>query len=567
MLHIAHALAQQGRNGDDALLHVSRNELAQLDQAAKARGLAGLPHNPKTGLPEASFLNDVEKGAGNYMSGMGNAMGFGGVGDLLSGKGINTAYADTAKGMGNAVEAPFTGSGDNADAQGIGNTALGVAAVLATIYSGGATAGAATPATSGAGASMVDPAAQAASGAAWSPDAALSAAPSPAPITEMPLASSPNFAPPAVDNGMVIGGPSGTPMGAADGPLASPAAQTAGTTGTSAANAAGGSTPWTKTDYLLAASLAGPAYGAIDSATNGNKNNGPSVHHNRALYLKPGAKYYSSNPSDYGTKTVDQTYAQGGIMGLASGGKTSENIAGGNGTQDPNKTSSNLATSSTSSTSPSLPYDPKTMPAGAQGLSGAALQYYLDGMSVYKPLTDTAAADAAAAAAADASHQNGNGGVMGEWDNALSRWMGANNSSGLIGGIGDTLGIGGGGGGMFSSSNSDPFSGGGVHFAQGGPVNPGGITALPPHYIQGAGDGMSDSIPARIDPTGNRRAEPIRVANNEYVIPADAVSHLGNGSSDAGAKVLDKMVKGIRTARTGTTKQAPQINANKYLPT
>lgn len=80
-------------------------------------------------------------------------------------------------------------------------------------------------------------------------------------------------------------------------------------------------------------------------------------------------------------------------------------------------------------------------------------------------------------------------------------------------------------------------------------------------YLQGPGDGMSDSIPARID--GKQEA---RLATNEFVVPADVVSHIGNGSSDAGAKELHAMMDRIRQARTGTKKQGKQVNPRKYLP-
>jgi hypothetical protein len=53
------------------------------------------------------------------------------------------------------------------------------------------------------------------------------------------------------------------------------------------------------------------------------------------------------------------------------------------------------------------------------------------------------------------------------------------------------------------------------------------------HYVKGRGDGQSDDIPAML-------------ADGEYVFDADTVAALGNGSSDAGAKVLDKMRQNIR---------------------
>jgi len=80
-------------------------------------------------------------------------------------------------------------------------------------------------------------------------------------------------------------------------------------------------------------------------------------------------------------------------------------------------------------------------------------------------------------------------------------------------------------------------------------------------YLDGAGDGMSDSIPATIE-----GKQPARLADGEFVIPADVVSHLGNGSSKAGSKRLYAMLDKIRHARTGNKKQGKQIKAEKYLP-
>ena len=94
----------------------------------------------------------------------------------------------------------------------------------------------------------------------------------------------------------------------------------------------------------------------------------------------------------------------------------------------------------------------------------------------------------------------------------------------------------------------------------------GGLSSLG-HYsdggrmLKGPGDGMSDDIPATI-----AGRQPARLANEEFVIPADVVSHLGNGSSEAGAKVLYDMMARVRKARTGTAKQSRQINPQKYLP-
>ena len=82
-----------------------------------------------------------------------------------------------------------------------------------------------------------------------------------------------------------------------------------------------------------------------------------------------------------------------------------------------------------------------------------------------------------------------------------------------------------------------------------------------PRLLRGPGDGMSDNIPATI---GGK--QPARLADGEFVVPADVVSHLGNGSTDAGAKKLHAMMDKVRMDRTGKKKQAPAVKAKKYIP-
>ena len=83
----------------------------------------------------------------------------------------------------------------------------------------------------------------------------------------------------------------------------------------------------------------------------------------------------------------------------------------------------------------------------------------------------------------------------------------------------------------------------------------------PARYLRGGTDGMADKIETDID-----GKQPARLSHGEFVIPADVVSHLGNGNSDAGADVLYEMMDKVRTARTGTKKQGKQINPRKYIP-
>ena len=99
--------------------------------------------------------------------------------------------------------------------------------------------------------------------------------------------------------------------------------------------------------------------------------------------------------------------------------------------------------------------------------------------------------------------------------------------------------------------------------AQGGMIGKahGGLASGSPQgmYFGGPTDGMADNIPATID--GN---EPAMLSDGEFVVPADVVSHLGNGNSDAGAQQLFGMMDRVRQARTGTTSQGREINPMQY---
>jgi hypothetical protein len=75
------------------------------------------------------------------------------------------------------------------------------------------------------------------------------------------------------------------------------------------------------------------------------------------------------------------------------------------------------------------------------------------------------------------------------------------------------------------------------------------------------GDGMSDDIESSID-----GEQPAALSENEFVIPADVVSGLGNGSSDAGAEQLYAMMDRVRKARTGNEKQGREIMSQEYMP-
>lgn len=92
-------------------------------------------------------------------------------------------------------------------------------------------------------------------------------------------------------------------------------------------------------------------------------------------------------------------------------------------------------------------------------------------------------------------------------------------------------------------------------YAEGGSVPPGAIhIATHEGIVRGAGSGMDDLIPAR-----NGRQE-IRLSDGEFVVPADVVSQLGDGSTEAGARRLYQMMEDVRRAKYGRPKQPESMN-------
>ncbi len=88
----------------------------------------------------------------------------------------------------------------------------------------------------------------------------------------------------------------------------------------------------------------------------------------------------------------------------------------------------------------------------------------------------------------------------------------------------------------------------------------GGVGMAEGGYLNGDSDGQADKVPGSID--GVQEA---RLSHGEYVLPADLVSLLGNGNSDAGAKALDDFMAMVRKKGTGTEKQQKNIKADKVL--
>ena len=79
--------------------------------------------------------------------------------------------------------------------------------------------------------------------------------------------------------------------------------------------------------------------------------------------------------------------------------------------------------------------------------------------------------------------------------------------------------------------------------------------------VHGAGTGLSDDVPANID-----GQEEVNLSDGEYIVPADVVSDIGDGSTNAGSKRLDGMLDRVRKKKHGTTKQPSEIRPAEILP-
>ena len=79
--------------------------------------------------------------------------------------------------------------------------------------------------------------------------------------------------------------------------------------------------------------------------------------------------------------------------------------------------------------------------------------------------------------------------------------------------------------------------------------------------IVGQGGGMDDLVQGMIG-----TQQPVAVSPGEYIVPADVVSGLGDGSTDAGVQELDGMLDRVRVERTGTTQQPAPLAKGGMLP-
>ena len=79
--------------------------------------------------------------------------------------------------------------------------------------------------------------------------------------------------------------------------------------------------------------------------------------------------------------------------------------------------------------------------------------------------------------------------------------------------------------------------------------------------IDGMGDGMDDMIPAKLE-----GQDDVLLSDGEFIVPADVVSGLGNGSSKAGSDRLYDMMDRVRQMRTGTTEQPDDVPTEQMMP-
>ena len=235
------------------------------------------------------------------------------------------------------------------------------------------------------------------------------------------------------------------------------------------------------------------------------------------------------------TQLPEVEAAQGGAIGMAAGGTTSQVYKPQYQNYQQTPFSPQAVQTPAQLQANTQAYMQQGVPTPTRGVGIPSTGYTLDpstmiGSPVYKQQQDQlAAAQAQAQAAQDALNNY-----------RLTQAAANSNEAGATGGLPKDF--------MHHS-----FAAGGMPSL--GSYSDGG------HLLKGPGDGMSDSIPAQIG-----AKQPARLADGEFVVPADVVSHLGNGSTEAGAKHLYAMMDKIRKARTGRKKQAPEVSATKYLP-
>jgi len=523
-------LANKGRGTDTTLVHMSPREVQGLQALAKAQG-GSLSINPNTGLVEAGFLEQalpiVAAAAATYFTAgaaapaLSAALGSSMAGGILAGAGAGALIG------GGSAALQGKDAGQAALYGGLGGAIAGGTGAYAdtgvnTMFSGAAQ----TPSAVAPGAiNPVTAMPQAAT------DTAVNAAYGP--ITTPPVTPSVAAPPVAPQTGgltvneMIAG--SGRPELSGQTNTFDPYAKIPGEKlGIQPPGPTPGSQFYAEANPLTKAGiLALPGMGAV-AGDKTNMPGGDQYDPNSPYRWRISNSFQGSTPVQP-NPYYKASYAGGGMVAMAPGG-----LASLQGTMYPQsqQDTTQFATPTQMPISAEVvrsDYEPKTDPYSGQPMMMAGGGTPADQKK--KKATLTSAAKMA---------------VMDPYDASIA-------------GLGNA---------MYHSQMPGKQAAGLAPTMQMGQLNlaSGGISNLGAYsdggrMLKGRGDGMSDSIPASI-----AGKQPARLADGEFVVPADVVSHLGNGSTDAGAKRLYAMMDKVRQARTGKKKQAPAVNPKRLMP-
>jgi hypothetical protein len=522
----AHYLKSKGRGTDTELVHMSKNEIKGLQQLAMAHG-GSLSINPDTGLVEAGFLEQVLP-----------VVAAAGLTYLTAG--AAAPMLGTALGIGTTASGILAGAGAGALISG-GTAALqGKNVEQAALMGGlgGAIAG---------GTGAYAPTDAAATGAAATQQAAIEGG------TQV-IGGVPAGAAPAVPTNAFSYTPSGEMVSSAYDPAI-----------TGAVSPVTGVVPPSPQGVGFAGAQANKSiYSGLGDMSKLGVQALPAIGlmEDKPMNPAPGEQYDPNNPMRWrlsnnfqaAPPTRPNPYYQANYSGYAAGGPI-EQMSMQNQNQfypQGQQEHTQFATPTQMPTSAEVVdsgYEPATAPYSgapvarfaAGGNTATELAAYLNELQA--PKKALSLGDPMIVRDTDASTR-GLGALAASQYNLkkMAKKAGVDVAPGIKSGIKDL-------GGDFSDVG-----------ASGGTASLGGYSDGG-RMLKGPGDGMSDSIPASI---GGK--QPARLADGEFVVPADVVSHLGNGSTDAGAKKLYKMMDKIRHARTGKKKQAPAVKADKFMP-
>jgi hypothetical protein len=569
----ASELASFGRHGDDSLLHVSKEELKGL--ASLAPG-GKLPHNPKTGLPEAFFFlpflaaaaapaaaATTAAAAAPALIGTGAALG-----GAAAGLGAAGAGAAGAAGLGALGAAALPTAAETAGALGATGLAAGAPAALAAapeVAGGVGAAGgigalnaAVDPTITGsigaAGAASGPSIMTGAAGGVTTPGIAASGAANPL-VGAGGMGSAPSAIAPAASPAAAgpVAGPLSPASSASTGALSSPAAGVTAPMGTGAATPLTSGTPMASAagagkggiggllgnlgnmDLMKLAPLAlmmprGGGGGGDDDKHKGKKlsndYNGPDAQFPDSSYrggIDPEFNYFPR----FNNGGMIQKYAQGGIVGLGAPSVMNQSPAMMQGQAMPQGGMMN------------------SMPTGAMPAGGGGIAQLMQPPAMDVPQAPPAQLDSPYAEPSGQPKGNGKGASK----------PGGESDQELIAATVEAL--------QGRSPNPQAVISAFIQtFGQNALQDLAARIRQTSSPARGpAGDGQSDGVPGLID--GN---QPAALSSGEYVVPSDVVSGLGNGSTDAGAQQLDSMVGRTRMARGGMVGQPPAINPRHMMP-